>query len=165
MKIGVFLHGTIIMHKSAVGKTRAERVRQSSEREESVLDYGSYVPVGHAVTKLNRWKEQGSEIVYVSSHEREKDVEKDTAVLKMFHFPGGRVFFRRNSQTYKGIIERIVSDVLIEDDCESIGGEKEMAIAFVKPEIKQKVTSIIVKEFEGVDQLPDDIHLLRTWKA
>lgn len=152
------------MHKSAAGKTQEERVRQSSEREESVLDYESYIPVDNALAKLNSWKEQGAEIVYVSSHEPEEDVEKDKAVLSNFGFPQGRVFFRRKGERYKDIIEEIIPDVLVEDDCESIGGEKEMAITFVRPEIKQKVTSVVVKEFQGIDQLPDDIHSLRTWK-
>jgi hypothetical protein len=44
--------------------------------------------------------------------------------------------------------------VLIEDDCESIGGEKEMSITDVRPEIKRKIKSIVVKEFEGIDGVP-----------
>lgn len=164
MKMLVFLHGTIIMHKSAVGKTREFRVRQSLEREESVLDYETYVPIGNAVAKLNRWKKQGAEIIYLSSHEPEGDVEKDRAVLRKFNFPEGRVLFRRKGKTYKDIVEEVIPDVLIEDDCESIGGEREMAITFVRPEIKQQITSVVVKEFQGIDQLPDDIHSLQTWK-
>ena len=46
---------------------------------------------------------------------------------------------------------------MIEDDCESIGGEKEMTITFVKSEIKQKIKSIIIKEFNGIDHLPDNV--------
>ena len=46
---------------------------------------------------------------------------------------------------------------LIEDDCESIGGEKEMTITFVKPEIKQKIKSIVVKEFSRIDDLPNEV--------
>ncbi len=48
-------------------------------------------------------------------------------------------------------------DVLIEDDCESIGGAGEMVITHVKPEIKTKIKSFAVKEFEGIDHLPDKV--------
>ena len=33
MKVLVFLHGTTIMHRSAVGRTREERVQQVCEKE------------------------------------------------------------------------------------------------------------------------------------
>lgn len=151
MKILVFLHGTTIMHRNAAGKTRGERVRQSFGREESVLDYGSYIPVGNAVEKLNNWKRQGAEIIYLSSHELEVDVEKDRLVLRKFSFPEGQVLYRKDRETYKDIAERIIPDILIEDDCESIGGEKEMTITFVRPDIKEKTKSIVVKEFQGKD--------------
>jgi len=77
--------------------------------------------------------------------------------LEKYNFPKGQVFYRQNAESYKDIAEKIIPDVLIEDDCESIGGEKEMTITFVKPEIKQKIKSIIVKEFNGIDTLPDKI--------
>ena len=72
--------------------------------------------------------------------------------------------FRRDGESYKDIAERIIPDILIEDDCESIGGEKEMTITFVIPEIRQRIKSIVVKEFQGIDYLPDDVKFLRTWE-
>lgn len=164
MKILIFLHGTTIMHRNAVGKTREERVRQSLDREESVLDYESYVPVGNAAERLNNWKRQGAEIIYLSSHESEIDVEKDKSVLKRHGFPDGEVLFRENGESYKDIAEKVVPDILIEDDCESMGEEKEMTITFVRPEIKQRIRSIVVKEFQGIDHLPNDINFLWTQK-
>ena len=156
MKILIFLHGTLIMHKSAEGKTREERVKQVLNNEESVHDYASYIPVGNSVEKLKAWQKQGAEILYLSSHENAKDVEKDRSALKKYNFPAGPVFFRKKGESYKEIAERIIPDLLIEDDCESIGGEKEMTITSVKPEIKQKIKSIVVKEFSGIDNLPDE---------
>lgn len=149
------------MHKNAAGKTREECVKQSLEREGSVLDYESYMPVGNAVEKLSNWKRQGAEIIYLSSHETEDDVEKDKSVLQRYNFPEGRTSYRKNGESYKDIAEKIIPDVLIEDDCESIGGTKEMTITFVKQEIKKKIKSVVVKEFEGIDHLPDDIESLR----
>lgn len=47
MKIMVFLHGTAIMHKNALGRTREERVKQVLDGDESLYDFASYVPVGN----------------------------------------------------------------------------------------------------------------------
>src|SRR3989344_6069363 len=157
MKILIFLHGTLIMHKSAETKTCEERVKQVTNGEPSVHDYASYVPVGNAVEKLKSWQSQGTEILYLSSHETAEDVEKDKSVLEKYGFPKGQIFYRQNGESYKDIAEKIIPDVLIEDDCESIGGEKEMTITFVKSEIKQKIKSIIIKEFNGIDHLPDNV--------
>lgn len=158
MKILVFLQGTLIMHKSAEGKTREERVRQVINNDPSVHDYASYIPVGNAVRKLKSWQSQGAEILYLGSHETAEDVEKDKSVLRKYDFPKGQIFYRQNGESYKDIAENIIPDVLIEDDCESIGGEKEMTITFVKPEIKQKIKSIVVKEFSGIDSLPENLN-------
>ena len=156
MKILIFLHGTAIMHKNAVGRSREERVKQSAEREESVLDYASYVPVGNAVQKLKHWETQGAEIVYLSSHTDGKDIEKDKLFLERYGFPKGVIYFRQNGEAYADVAERIMPDVIIEDDCESIGGEKEMAYPHIKPNLRSKISSVVVKEFQGIDHLPDN---------
>ena len=157
MKILVFLHGTILMHQNGIDKTREERVKQVVEKESSVFDYISYVPITNAVKKLQTWESEGSEIIYLSSHKRIEDVAKDKVVLEKHGFPVGQVLYRENNEEYKDIIERIVPDILIEDNCESIGGENKMSITYVSPEIKKKIKSIVVKEFEGIDSLPNDI--------
>ncbi|MBU2082034.1 hypothetical protein KKH14_01255 [Patescibacteria group bacterium] len=162
MKILIFLQGTIIMHKSAEGKTHEEQVSQSSNKDPSTDDYISYIPVGDAVKKLKSWHTQGAEILYLSAHENDGDIETDKLVLRKYDFPEGQIFFRHNGESYKDITERIIPDILIEDDCESIGGEKEMTITYVKPEVKQKIRSIVVKEFGGIDNLPGDLNDLLT---
>jgi len=48
-------------------------------------------------------------------------------------------------------------DILIEEDCRSIGGQWQMCITHVEPELKSKIKSIVVKEFKGIDHLPDDL--------
>ena len=47
-------------------------------------------------------------------------------------------------------------DVLIEDDCESIGGAVEMIYPHLPDEARSNITGIVVREFEGIDPLPDD---------
>jgi len=48
-------------------------------------------------------------------------------------------------------------DVAVEDDCESIGGETEMTYPGIRPELKSKVKSVVVKESGGIDHLPDNL--------
>jgi len=157
MKIMVFLHGTVIMHKSALGRSREERVKQVIDRENSVLDFTSYIPVDNAVVKLSSWHEQGAEISYLSSHKKIEDIQKDKSVLRKYNFPNGEILFRKSGEDYKDIVERIIPNLMVEDDCESIGGEKEMVYPHLKPEVRLRTKSIVVKEFGGLDHLPDEM--------
>lgn len=161
MKIMVFLHGTTIMHAGAVGKSREERVRQVLDSDESLHDYASYVPVGSAAMKLQTWKQQGAEIVYLTFHVKTADIEIDRTVLRSYDFPQGEIVFRQGGEGYGEVVERVLPDILIEDDCESIGGEKVMTFPQVKAGFKPGIKSIVVKEFGGIDHLPDDISALR----
>ena len=160
----VFLHGTSIMHRNALGVDREERVRQVMTGEESIYQYESYVPIGGAVEKLTKWAGQGAEIVYLSPHIKEILVEIDNAVLTANDFPQGPIFYRQDGETYEDIIEITPPDILIEDDCESIGGEKEMTHPNLGAELRGRVKSIVVKEFGGIDHLPDRISELVIFK-
>lgn len=160
MKIMVFLQGTCIMHRSAIGRTRKERVRQVRDGDASIYDFASYVPVGNAVAKLQIWSQQGAEIVYLSSHTSVQDVEKDKSILVRHGFPDGPVFFRHKGDEYQDIVERVLPDTLVEDDCESIGGEKAMTYPHLRSEVKARVKSVVVQEFGGLDHLPDGISVL-----
>lgn len=171
MKILVFLQGTLIMHKSAVGKTREKIVEQVKAQGESVRDFGAYVPIGNAVEKLNKWVKQGAEISYLSALTKDKKargdeivgkdgLKVDQEILDRYGFPKGEIYHRQKGESYAQIAEKIMPDILIEDDCESIGGAKEMTITFIKPEVKQRIKSIAIKEFGGVDHLPDDLSQL-----
>jgi len=163
VKLLVFLHGTTIMHRNAKGPTREEIVKQVMEGDVSIHDYASYIPIGNAVEKLQEWKGQGARICYLSSHRNSQDVEKDKFVLKKHVFPDGQIYYRRDREDYKDVVERIQPppDVIVEDDCESIGGKIEVVYPNLKPELKDKIKSIVVKEFEGIDYLPGKISELR----
>ena len=71
------------------------------------------------------------------------------------------MLFRQKGEEYKDIAEKVMPNVLIEDDCESIGGMERIAITNIMPDLKKKIKSVVVKEFEGVDHLPDDSKNLR----
>ena len=107
MKILVFLHGTTIMHRNAKGLARESIVKQVMGGETPIHDYASYIPVGNAAKKLQKWRRQGARICYLSSHKSAKDVETDRSVLKEFGFPDGQVLYRRNREEYKNVVERI----------------------------------------------------------
>jgi len=188
MKILVFTEGTVIMHKSAENVTREERVEQSRlvgiQREEALLAYNSgfdipttpgspfdsanYVPIGNVVQKLTSWKKQGAAICYLTSRRVRQDIEAIGDVLNRNNFPDSQnLYFRKQGEDYKNVVERItpVPDVLLEDDCESIGGEKEMTYPHLKQELKSKIKSIVVKEFGGIDYLPDNINELMKYSS
>jgi len=183
MKILVFTEGTVLMHALAKNVSREERVKQSQkagiQREErniafdsntpppkappgSVYDLESYIPVGNAVEKLKAWKDQGVEIIYLTSRRIKSEIETIKKVLNKYHFPCSQnLYFRQQGENYKDVAERLIPDVLIEDDCESIGGEKEMVYPHMKDDLKFKIKSIVIKEFEGIDHLANDVSLLK----
>lgn len=130
MRIMVFTEGTIIMHKNAVGHNREEIVRQVEKEPESVHDYDSYIPVGNAVKKLKLWKNQGAEILYLTSRRKTDEIRQIKNVLKKHGFPDGQLLSRQKD---------------------------EVTITHVRPKIKAKIKSIIVKEFGGIDNLTDKI--------
>jgi|SRR6266566_1643704 len=162
MKVAVFLHGTTIMHRSAVGCPREERVQQVQGGEASIRDFASYVPIGAAANKLRTWSKQGADLIYLSSHKRPEDVELDQVVLTTYDFPAGQVVFRSPGESYQDMAGRVSPDILIEDDCESIGGEQEMIFPHLRPDIQGRIISIVIKEFEGIDHLPDDFVALKS---
>jgi len=164
MKIAVFTEGTILMHQSAVGHTRNEIVQQVIDKDLLVKDYASYVSIKSATEKIQKWSNQGAEITYITSRKEQKEVDEIQNVLNHNHFPKGALEYRKGNDEYKDIMERIMLDILIEDDCESIGGESEMTYSHINSGLtglKKEIKSIVVKEFSGIDHLSNDIAVLR----
>lgn len=161
MRIIVFLHGTSIMHMNALGLSRRQIVQQIIEDvDESITDFASYIPIGNVVKKLTSWQNQGAEILYLSSHLTLENVKKDEIVIKKYNFPEGTIFYRKG-KNWNLPIEEAKPDIIIEDDCESIGGKYQMTYPNLMPELQSKITSIVIKEFAGIDYLPDDINELK----
>ena len=153
MKIVIFTEGTILMHKSAVDQTHEETVQQVINGTSSVKDYASYVPIGEAAQKIQTWADDNNEIIYLTSRRSQKEVNEIRKVLAENNFPAGALEYRRENEEYKDVIERIKPDLLIEDDCESIGGEKEMTYPHLSEQFKKSIESIVVKEFGGIDNI------------
>ena len=160
-RILVFLHGTSIMHKNALGLSREEIVQQVKDNlDDSIPDFASYIPIGNVVEKLTKWQGQGAEILYLSSHTTPKNLKKDVIVLEHYEFPKGPIFYRK-SKTWSSVVQEANPDILIEDDCESIGGDIKMTYPNLKIELRSKINSIVLKEFGGIDHLPDNIDELK----
>lgn len=84
-------------------------------------------------------------------------------VLSKYGFPSPEnLYYRFPSEEYKDVAERLMPGILIEDDCESIGGEKEMTYTNINPSLKPKIKQVVVKEFEGIDHLSDNLNRLKS---
>lgn len=149
------------MHRNGRGHTREEVVKQVREgKDPSLCEWKTYVPIGNAAEKLRTWRNQGLGVFYLTSRREPTEVEDIKDVLKKHNFPEGQLLFRQEGEEYKDIAEKVMPDIIVEDDCESIGGKDEMTYTHIKPELKRRIKSIAVREFSGIDHLPDDISQL-----
>lgn len=142
--IMIFAEGTILKPKSWL----------------SLYYHDNYIPIGNAVDIIEKWQHQGANIIYCTSR-RKKQAVKLAALLRKLGFTGISLIVREQKEAYKDIVEILQPDILIEDDCRSIGGAWQMCITKVKPEIKAKIVSIVVPEFKGIDTLPHVLEELR----
>ena len=156
MKLLVFTEGTLLIHKAWAGLSREEMVQRNKATLDA-NDFAASVPVGNAVTKLQTWQRQGAEISYLTSRTKPNEIDEVRASLTRFGFPEGQLWFRQPGEGYKDVAEKVRPDVLIEDDCESIGGEIEMTYPHLRTDFKTRLGSIVVKEFGGIDHLPDSL--------
>jgi len=173
MKILVFTEGTIFIHEKWVNLPREKVVElvkswsslsreeleklKKSEAAPGLGDFAGSVPIGDCVKKIQIWKKQGATIIYLTSRTKPEEIQIIRGLLKKYNFPEGELLFRKAGEEYKDVAERVFPDVIVEDDCESIGGESEMTYPRIKPEMKAEIRSIVVKEFGGIDHLPDNI--------
>ena len=139
MHILVFTEGTAIMHKKG--------------SEESDKDFfKSHIPTKGSVEKISSWRKAGAKISYLTSRTEPKEVSQVKFVLEKFKFPKGGLFFRKNGEEYKDVVARIKPEVWVDDDCASIGGRGPDMIIDKKVGVKE----VVVREFGGLSQLPDE---------
>jgi len=163
MKIMVFTEGTIFTHTDWADLSRDETVRRVKAGERP--DFASTIPIGGAARKVQAWREAGAEIVYLTSRREPGEVEQAKEILQRYGFPAGELLFRREGENYRDVAELAGPDVIVEDDCESIGGEIEMTYPHIRPEIRAKITSVVVKEFGGIDHLPESLPELMSYRS
>lgn len=143
LTIMVFAEGTILKPKSWL----------------TLYNHNSYIPIGNAVDIIKSWKQQGANIIYCTSRKK-KQADDMANTLREYGFVGTFLVAREHKESYKDIVENLHPDILVEDDCKSIGGAWQMCITKVIPEIKEKIKSIVVPEFKGIDNLSTDIKQL-----
>lgn len=136
----IFVEGTILKPKSWF----------------SLYNHKSYIPIGNCMDIIKGWQGQGANIVYCTSR-KGKQAEDIANLLIKFGFAGNKLFYRSKGEKYNHIVENIQPNILIEDDCKSIGGAWQMCITHVDSKIKESITSIVVPEFKGIDYLPRKI--------
>ena len=100
------------MHKNALGLSREIIVKQVKNKEESVKDYVSYVPIKNSVGKLTNWHNQGAIILYLTSRTKPDEIEAIRNVLMKYNFPEGDLNYRKEDETYANVAERIMPDIL-----------------------------------------------------
>ena len=140
LTIMIFAEGTMLKPKSWL----------------SLYNHKSYVPIGNAVNIINSWWQQGANIIYCTSRKKKRALDIAN-ILREYGFCGRCLVSRGDKERYAEIAEELRPDILIEDDCKSIGGTWQTCIHRVKAEIKQQIKSIVVSEFKGIDHLPADI--------
>ena len=117
--------------------------------------YG-YKPIGRAIEIVNGWQKQGYEI-YLYSYVRKRRYNFIKHIMDFYGMKYTEILCREKGEQYSEIVERIKPDILIEDDCKSIGGQKEWCITNVREEFKERIHSIIVPEFKGIDDVKIDV--------
>lgn len=116
-----------------------------------ISKYG-YKPIGNAVEVVNTWQAEGHAI-YLCSYVRKRRYGFIKQIIDFYGMKYTEILCREKGEQYSEIVERIKPDILIEDDCKSIGGQKEWCITNVREEIKAGIHSIIVPEFKGIDDV------------
>lgn len=122
----------------------------------SLYNHNAYVPIGNSVEIIKSWYQQGANIIYCTS-QRKRNADDMANLLKKYGFVGIFLAVRDSRESYKDIVEALRPNILIEDDCKSIGGAWQMCITRVNPEIKKSIASIAVREFKGIDSLSTDV--------
>ena len=136
MRIMIFIEGTTFYTKSLL----------------FLFSKYGYKPIGNAVKIVNTLYEKDYEI-YLCSYVRRARYDFIKSIVDFYGMKYTEILCRNKGETYNEIVEQLKPNILIEDDCKSIGGLKECCITDVKDEIKKDIQSIIVPEFAGIDNI------------
>lgn len=111
-----------------------------------------YVPIGNAVKVINNLYNKGNE-VYLCSYVRINRYKFIKSIVDYYKINYTEILCRDKKEQYSNLVEKVMPDILIEDDCKSIGGEKQCCITNVKEDLKRNIKSIVVEEFKGIDNI------------
>lgn len=156
----VFLQGTTLIESGLVGKTREECVKKSRDWALKGGWLGELIPIGESARKVGAWSNHVGELYYLTASRKQENVTKCEAALRRWSFPPGTLLHREGQQSYSDVISPLHPDLIVEDDCESLGGTKEMVYPNLAENVRRSIASVVVREFEGIDHLADDPTLL-----
>ena len=126
----------------------------------NLYNHKNYIPIGNCIRIIQNWYKQGANIIYCTSRKNKQAIDI-AELLKKYGFVGVKLCYRSKNEKYADIVETIKPNILIEDDCKSIGGAWQMCITNANSEIKKRIVSIVVPEFKGIDNLPLSIKELK----
>jgi hypothetical protein len=115
--------------------------------------YASYCGTTSAAKKVRAWNDAGVEIHYLTSRIDKTEIAAIRDVLKRSGFVDGPLHARADGESYVKVVERLDPDILVEDDCKSIGVDQIIGIQ-LNPAIG--ILSVVVPEFGGLEHLPDN---------
>lgn len=137
-KIMIFVEGTILKPKHNNFFSR--------------INMNGYVPISNAIEVIKNWQEQGYEIIYLTSQTGRRAM-KMAQHLDELGFVGSMVGYRQKYQDYTTLIKEELPDILVEDDCKSVGGQTSMCSYNLPDNVKNEIKIIKVKEFGGIDNV------------
>jgi ribonucleotide monophosphatase NagD (HAD superfamily) len=137
-KIMIFVEGTILKPKYNNILSR--------------ISMTTYIPINNAIETLKKWQEEGYEVIYLTSLKGRRAM-KMAQHLDELGFTGSMVGYRQKNQDYATLIKEELPDILIEDNCLSVGGEQNMCYNLLNDELKKEIKHIVVEEFKGIDDI------------
>jgi ribonucleotide monophosphatase NagD (HAD superfamily) len=137
-KIMIFVEGTILKpkHNNIFSK----------------MNMTGYVPINNSIETIKKWQEEGYEIIYLTSLKSRKAM-KMAQHLDELGYTGSMVEYRQKNQNYATLIKDELPDILIEDDCKSIGGMENTCYNLLDEKTKKYIKHIVVEEFGGIDNV------------
>lgn len=136
MKIMIFIEGTTFYTKPVL----------------FLFSKHGYKPIGNTVDIINSLHSKGHDI-FLCSYVRKNRYNFIKSVIDFYGIAYTEILCRDKGERYSDIVERVCPDVLIEDDCKSVGGEKNCCINGVREDMRANIKSIIVPEFSGIDNI------------
>lgn len=115
-----------------------------------------YEPLGKSIKIVNDLFDRGNEI-YLCSYVRKNRYSFIKSIMDYYKVKYTQILCRDKGENYSDLVEHVRPDILIEDDCTSIGGEKEWCITNVREDIRTNIKSIIIEEFTGIDHIEKEI--------
>jgi hypothetical protein len=161
VRILVFLHGTAIMHPTAVGRLRGRARPPVPAARLGSAGLRRLCPHRGGCGEVRSWQHHGAIICYVSSQASAPGADLDRAMLGRHGFPTGTVYFRQPGEDYASVARR----------GSRCGGRRRLREhRRLQPHHRSKLCGdprsrrgcIIVPEFGGLAHLPGDPAQLAT---